>query len=84
MAVKTITIKEEAYNTLKLQKHENESFSDVILREIRKPLTINDIRGAVKFTKEEIGDFRRKVKQFRKDFDKDFEVRQKKIKERFK
>ena len=40
MATKTLTVTEEAYGRLKAQKHQDESFSQVILRIThRRPLT---------------------------------------------
>ena len=46
MAVKTITVKEEAYNALKSKQETNESFSDTILR-ITKRRPLSDFYGGL-------------------------------------
>jgi len=53
MAVKTITITEQAYNSLKWMKKENESFSELFLRISKKPITTKEIAGILKRTPEE-------------------------------
>jgi len=47
MATKTLTIMEDAYNLLKLQKSESESFSDVI-RRICEKSNIMQVFGSCK------------------------------------
>lgn len=63
MAVKTITITEGAYNSLKSLKGENESFSDVIGR-ITKKRSLLDFYGC--FTKEEADSLERDIEEGRK------------------
>lgn len=46
MAVKTITVTEDAYNTLKAMKKDEESFSDAILR-IGKRRPLSDFFGVL-------------------------------------
>jgi predicted CopG family antitoxin len=53
MAVKTITITEQAYNSLKWIKKENESFSELFLRISKKPITTKQITGILNRTPEE-------------------------------
>ncbi len=50
MAVKTITVTEDAYETIKRMKGENESFSDLFLRIGKSQLTVKDLIGVVKGT----------------------------------
>lgn len=45
MTTKTITIMEDAYELLKAEKQSNESFSEVIRRNIKKRKTIWDFVG---------------------------------------
>jgi len=45
MATKTITIMEDAYKLLKQEKQGNESFSDVIRRNIKKKKSLWDFVG---------------------------------------
>ncbi len=48
MAVKTITITEEAYGAIKRLKKEEESFSQLFLRISPKKITIQDLAGILK------------------------------------
>ncbi|MEK6961033.1 MAG: antitoxin VapB family protein [Nanoarchaeota archaeon] len=63
MTVKTITITEGAYNSLKSLKGENESFSEVIGR-ITKKRSLLDFYGCL--TKEEADSLEKSVEEGRK------------------
>lgn len=52
MAVKTITITEEAYNLLKSKKQGEESFSELIIRQYANTKSFADLRGIFKDDKE--------------------------------
>ena len=73
MAVKTITITEDAYEALKRLKNEGESFSEVIVRvakgkeNIEKYFGILDKGGAERM--------KRYTKEFKRKFSKDYEER---------
>ncbi len=53
MATKTISITEEAYEALKHEKKEKESFTETILRITRKSGRLRDSYGTWKMTDEE-------------------------------
>ncbi len=53
MAVKTITVTEEAYRVLAREKKEDESFSEVIKRLARSRGKLSDSLGAWKMSDEE-------------------------------
>ncbi len=76
MAVKTITIKEDAYNTLKSMKRPDESFSDVILRVGKRRVTAKDIFGTLKMDKKEAERMRKAVRETRKQLNKEMEDRE--------
>jgi predicted CopG family antitoxin len=48
MATKTISVMDDAYNLLVLNKMQNESFSDVIRRVFQKKSNIMDLAGSLK------------------------------------
>ena len=62
MAVKTITVTEEAYGSLKRLKSENESFSDLFLRLADASTTAKDILGFLRHSPEEAAKFARRVR----------------------
>lgn len=62
MAVKTITITEEAYDSMKRLKSGGESFSDLFLRLTSKTATVKDIRGFLHHSPEEAAEFARRVR----------------------
>lgn len=65
MTVKTITITEEAYNALKSQKGENESFSDIIKKISANNLKVKDLAGAIKMSNAEWAEFEKRIKNTR-------------------
>lgn len=74
MGSKNITIKEEAYESLKAHKRADESFSDVILR-----LTGSDqdvMKGFGMLDDEEADALREEIDRTRKQFDRDAKERQ--------
>lgn len=75
MTVKTITIKEDAYNALKSMKRPDESFSDLILRKYEKKVTAKDLFGLWKDRDIDIEKVRKDMRRFREEFDKDMEKR---------
>ena len=84
MAVKTITITEEAYEALRRMKMESESFSRGILR-VSQEKKINPVVkyfGVLKDSKKEMAELRRKIKERRAEIDKEAEERSRKIRER--
>ena len=85
MAVKTITITENAYETLKKLKNLEESFSEVILRVSgeRKGNIIN-FYGALKDSKGNLGIIRRRIKDRRKEIDNEVNIKRNKLGGRFK
>jgi predicted CopG family antitoxin len=66
MASKTISLSLEAYNALKTQKKEGESFSDVILRLLAPKAKTSDFIGAwADNTPEEQKDIKRLIRSMR-------------------
>jgi predicted CopG family antitoxin len=66
MTVKTITVTEDAYNTLKGMKREDESFSDVIKRVGSQKKHISDFFGLLKDSETSAEELQQKVKEIRK------------------
>lgn len=79
MAVKTITVTEDAYDALKRLKHEDESFSEVIKRTAGQKMKIRDLWGALVETPEKMEAFAKRVKEARKELGKGFEERMKRV-----
>ncbi len=84
MVVKTITITEDAYDTIKGMKKPDESFSELFLRIGKKPLTIKDIAGILKHTPEEAAEFRKRFWEYRKSLGEGMEKRIEDVRTRFK
>lgn len=82
MVIKSLTITEDAYDALKKLKLGNESFSEVILRISRgKSNAIEKYFGTLKMSAKEVNEWQKKIKEERKEFDKNFRERQEKFKE---
>ena len=70
MATKTITLTEEAYQRLQALKHDDESFTDVVLRITDSEQDVMKGFGSWADT-----DLRAEVEAARDEFDEDFETR---------
>lgn len=75
MAIKTITITEDAYESIKRLKSAGESFSQLFLRISKQKMKVKDLLGAVKMTDEEYKELKRKTKKYREEASKDMEAR---------
>ncbi len=67
MTVKTITVTEDAYNTLKGMKREDESFSDVIKRVGSQKRSVSDFFGLLKDSESSAEELQARVKEIRKN-----------------
>lgn len=68
MAIKTITITEDAYNSIKNLKNAGESFSELFLRISKKTTKVGDLLGALKLSdtdamKKRIAEYRKKTSE---------------------
>ena len=63
MSTKTISITEDVYNMLLLEKQEGESFSDVISRLVKRRSRLSDSFGKWKITDEEIEGFESELRK---------------------
>ena len=82
MVVKTLTITEKAYESLKKLKFSDESFSEVILRISKeKRGAISKFFGILKMSEKEAEEWQQKVRQRKKNIDLEFKKRQDKFKE---
>ena len=80
MVVKTITVREEAYEVMKRMKHGDESFSELFMRiSNEKENAVNRFFGSIKIISEEAEIRRERYKKIREDMSKDFEKRQNKL-----
>ena len=77
MAVKTITITENAYNRLKSTKSEDESFTDAIIR-ITNRNPLDALVGIL--TKEDAAELRGNIKEIRRKMDAEVAETAKKLK----
>jgi len=74
MAVKTITITERAYKTLKTSKSEKESFSEAIIRLAEGRTDLNKFFGMIK-DEESLKEAREKIRKIREKSSRDLEER---------
>lgn len=79
MATKTISLSEDAYERLKAEKKENESFSDTVSR-ITTPVKLSDFHGIL--SREAADELRDAVEEHRKRHTEEHEERVERIKER--
>ncbi|MBI4918822.1 hypothetical protein HY837_02755 [archaeon] len=84
MTIKSLTITEKAYDTLKALKYGDESFSDVILRTGQEKVgAAAKFFGALKMSTEEAKEWKARIKKNRDEINKDFELRRKEIQRSF-
>ena len=83
MVVKTITVTEDAYESLKRLKHEDESFSEVIKRLAGKKMLVKDLLGILKKSPEEHEEFIKRVKRIREEMSKDMGERIERVRARY-
>ena len=82
MAVKTITITEEAYGIVRSLKSDDESFSELFKRIGRRKTTVGDLAGCLNHSPQEAEDFKRRVLQARKELNQDLLLREKDVRAR--
>jgi predicted CopG family antitoxin len=75
VAVKTITITEDAYKALKNMKEAEESFSKTIIRLTKGSNDIRKCFGTLKLNEKELNSVRERVRKIRKDVSDDAEER---------
>lgn len=75
MPSRTLTIKEEAYQALKSEKKQNESFTDVILRLTSKKGDLNKLLEVMKNKEFFNPELAKNVEKASKEFRKNFRVR---------
>ena len=75
MAVKTITVTEEAYTAIKRLKTGDESFSELFNRLGNKPLRVKDLIGVLKTTTEDADAFQKRVRAIREELGKGMDKR---------
>ncbi|MDY6770239.1 MAG: antitoxin VapB family protein [Candidatus Nanohaloarchaea archaeon] len=78
MATKTISLSEDAYERLKAEKKENESFSDAVAR-ITTPVKLDDFHGIL--SDETADDLEEAIEENRKRFNEEHRERVEEIKE---
>ena len=80
MVVKTITITENAYNSLKKLKHGEQSFSEIIIEVTKeKHGSLDRFFGILKGSEKELDKLKESVKSYRKKFDMDSGKRTEKL-----
>ncbi len=80
MVIKSLTITEDAYETLKRMKYENESFSDVILRVGKTQVNIVEkYFGILKGTEKDAESWKKRIREERAKADIAFSKKQKRI-----
>ncbi len=80
MVIKSLTITEDAYGTLKRLKYENESFSDVILRIGREKTNVLDrYFGICKMSEGEAQNLFTSIKENRRQNEKQYQEKQKRL-----
>ena len=79
MSIKTITITEDAYDSIKRLKGTDESFSELFLRISSEKKTIKDLLGAVKIDEKEASEIKKRILSYRKKASKDIEERRKNV-----
>lgn len=70
--VKTITITDEAYNLVKSNKREGESFSNLFLRSYDKKVTARELAGTIKHPTKSIRELIMDLEKQREEMNKNF------------
>ena len=84
MVIKSLTITEDAYQALKMLKHGDESFSEVILRMSQKKIGLAaKYFGVLSKNQPEALAFQQRIFQRRKEIEAEFSHRHKKLKMMF-
>jgi predicted CopG family antitoxin len=84
MAIKTITVTEDAYQAVKRLKKGEESFSDLFLRLGGKSITAKDILGVLKHVPEETAALKRSVREIHEELSRGMEKRIEDVRSRLK
>ena len=84
MVIKTITVTEDAYQTMKRLKGEHESFSELFRRLGNQQLKVRDIAGALKHSPAEAAAFRKRVQEAHAALGKGLQQRVDDVRTRFK
>jgi predicted CopG family antitoxin len=80
MAIKSLTITEEAYKALKQLKHGKESFSQVILRVSRDKVGATaKFLGCLKMSEKEYQDMKKRIRERRMEIEREARQRNKNI-----
>lgn len=68
-----------AYNAIKHLKQHDESFSELFKKIGSRQLKVKDLLGAVKHTRKESQEFAKRIQEYRKEFDKSYEEKIKRV-----
>lgn len=79
MAIKTITITEDAYNSIKNLKDAGESFSELFLRISKKTTKVEDLLGALKLSDEDAEAMKKRIAEYRKKTSEDIMERRRNV-----
>lgn len=80
MVIKSLTITEDAYDALKAMKHENESFSDTVIRITRnRVLVVERMFGALKMSEKEANELVKNIKKRREESDREYRKRRERL-----
>jgi predicted CopG family antitoxin len=79
MAIKTITITEDAYESIKNLKDAGESFSELFLRISKKTTKVGDLLGALKLSDEDTEAMKKRIAEYRKKTSEDILERRKNV-----
>jgi len=79
MVTKTITVTEDAYESLKRLKYEDESFSNLFKRIGSEKISIGNYFGVLGKSERELKEARKRIKEIRKKVSKDMEKREKNV-----
>ncbi len=80
MAIKSLTVTEEAYKSLKRLKYEDESFSKAILRIAKERASaIDKYFGILRLSEAEAEKWKNSIKKRRSEIDREFQERIKKL-----